>query len=146
MDPATASLSPGSRSRASLRITWSSGSTRFPTPSIMVCSPLPTSIANGIPPRNPLGVVSQVLKSPWASNQIRVGSIPACCKPPKTPMLEQQSPATLTGSSPEVRAVLTSFARGIYSATILACGLVFARAGLLITQSGSMSDSRPGKG
>ena len=29
-----------------------------------VCSPNPTAIASGIPPKKPLGVLSQVLKSP----------------------------------------------------------------------------------
>ena len=55
--------------------------------------------------------LSQDDKSPWASSQMRVGSLPDCCSPAIMPIVAQQSPAMVTGRSPASRTARTSAAR-----------------------------------
>jgi hypothetical protein len=50
--------------------------------STIACSPRPASIASGMPQRKPEGVISEVLKSPWASSQTRCKSTPRAGGPP----------------------------------------------------------------
>src|SRR5207248_982708 len=73
--------SPVSRSRAPTSRMRSPATGVACTASMIVCSPRPASMASGIPPRKPEGVVSQVLKSPWASSQTMAGSRPFFCRP-----------------------------------------------------------------
>ena len=73
----------------------------------------PTAMASPMPSRNPLVVVSGVLKSAWPSNQISptsssFGNVPA--RPAMTPTVELQLPESTKGNLPVAVASCTRFA------------------------------------
>ena len=98
------SASPGSRSRAptsAARVTGSAGSRPAARRSSSWHQPRAT--AKGMPPRNPLGDVAGVLRSPWASIQTRARSGWRRRRPPVTAGARVHSPSSANGGSARAR-------------------------------------------
>ncbi len=110
--PAAAMLSrsPGSRSRPSTSTTRDAGHGRKPGFGQQRLLALPHGHGQRHAAQEAAGRGSQVLKSPWASNQSSVDCTPARCNPAITPMVAQQSPAIDTGRWPAASAAATSAA------------------------------------
>ena len=85
--------------RAPTRTACLSGTGRKPgTVAARLAQHLPTAVASAMPSRNPLVVVSGVLKSPWASSQMIAGG--GAPSPASVPTQLMQLPASAQGKAP----------------------------------------------